>query len=260
VTRQSIFVTGAASGIGRATALLFARRGWFVGLFDTNLDGLRALAAEIGEGQACARALDVTDYEQYCEAVAFFGERSGGRMDVLFGCAGVLHQAPFDKLSPAAERQTLLVNVLGVTNGIHAALELLRATPGAHVVTMSSSAAIYGVPEEAMYSASKFSVRAITEALSIEFEPHGITVCDIMPPIVHTPMVRDQAYAAAVYKNMQARGLTPEAVAAVVWKAAHGRRLHWHLSRDVRLFAAACRLFPFLGRPIMKRMATHTGS
>src|SRR6185295_3981657 len=184
-------------------------------------------------------ALDVTDDADYRAAVGFFGEWSGGRMDVLFGSAGILCQAPFATLSAADERRMLLVNVLGVSNGIHAALPLLRATPGAHVVTMSSSAAIYGVPEEAMYSASKFAVRALTEALSIELERDGIVVCDIMPPIVHTPMVQNQAYAAAVYKNLQGRGLTPEQVAAVVWKAAHGTRLHWMLSRDVRSFATA---------------------
>ncbi|MEI4896621.1 hypothetical protein Q8G71_35615, partial [Klebsiella pneumoniae] len=58
----------------------------------------------------------------------------------------------------------------------------------------------------------------------------------------------------------QERGLAPEQVAEVVWKAAHGTRLHWLLSRDVRSFATACRLFPALGRPIMKRMATHPSS
>jgi short-subunit dehydrogenase len=186
-----------------------------------------------------------------------FAERSGGRMDVLFNCAGILRQSPFEALSRADERAILDVNVLGVTNGIHAALPLLKATPGAHIITMSSSAAVYGVPEEAMYSASKFAVRALTEALSIELEPYDITVSDIMPPIVHTPMVQNQAYAAAVYENLKGRALTPEQVAAVIWKAAHGRRLHWVLSRDVKAFALASRLSPRLGRRTMKRFSSH---
>jgi len=255
--RKSIFITGAASGIGRATARFFARRGWLVGLFDADEAGLGAVTAEVGTECSCAARLDVTDYASYERTVAAFAERSGGRMDVLFNCAGILRQSPFEALGRDDERAILHVNVLGVTNGIHAALPLLRATPGAHIVTMSSSAAIYGVPGEAMYSASKFAVRALTEALSIEFEPYGIVVCDVMPPIVHTPMVQNQAYAAAVYENMKNRALTPEHVAAVVWKAAHGRRLHWMLSRDVKVFAVASRLAPAVGRPLMKRMASH---
>jgi short-subunit dehydrogenase len=151
----------------------------------------------------------------------------------------------------------LMVNVLGVSNGVHAALPLLKATPGAHIVSMSSSSAIYGVPEEAMYSASKFAVRALTEALSLELEPYGITVCDVMPPIVHTPMVANQTFAAAVYENMKDRGMTAEQVAEVVWKAAHGRRIHWIPSRDVRHYAGASRLSTRLARSIMKRMASH---
>lgn len=253
---RSILITGAASGIGRATALLFAKHGWFVGLFDANGSGVQDVLVTIGADRGCARRLDVTDYADYEDATATFGARTGGHLDVLFNCAGILRQSPFEALSRADERAILDVNVLGVTNGIHAALALLKATRGAHIVTMSSSAAIYGVPEEAMYSASKFAVRALTEALGIELEPYGITVCDIMPPIVHTPMVQNQAFAAAVYKNFKDRALTAEQVAAVVWKAAHGKRLHWVLG-DARAFALASRLAPRLGRPLMKRFASH---
>jgi NAD(P)-dependent dehydrogenase (short-subunit alcohol dehydrogenase family) len=255
--RKSIFISGAASGIGRATARFFVRRGWLVGLFDADEAGLGAVAADVGAERACAARLDVTDYADYERAVATFAAHSGGRMDVLFNCAGILRQSAFEALGRDEERAILHVNVLGVTNGIHAALPLLKATPGAHIVSMSSSAAIYGVPEEAMYSASKFAVRALTEALSIEFEPYGIIVCDVMPPIVRTPMVQNHAFAAAVYKNTKDRALTPEQVAAVVWRAAHGRRLHWLLSRDVKVFALASRLAPSIGRPVMKRMASH---
>jgi NADP-dependent 3-hydroxy acid dehydrogenase YdfG len=253
---RAIFITGAASGIGRATAKLFAKHGWFVGLFDANEAGLRAVAGELGTERFSARKLDVTDYADYERAVAAFTTHTDGRMDVLFNCAGILKQSPFENLAPDDERMMLDVNVLGVSNGIHAALPALKATRDAHIVTMSSSAAIYGVPEEAMYSASKFAVRALTEALSLEFEPYGIVVCDIMPPIVHTPMVQNQAFAAAVYKNMKNRALTAEHVADVVWKAAHGKRLHWVLG-DARAFAVASRLVPRLGRSVMKRTASH---
>jgi len=255
--QQAIFVTGAASGIGRATARLFASRGWLVGVGDFDGEGVRRLAAELDPSRVWVGDLDVTDFPAYERTMAAFGERSGGRLDVLFNCAGVLRQSAFEDLSREDERTTLMVNVLGVSNGVHAALPLLKATPGAHIVSMSSSSAIYGVPEEAMYSASKFGVRALTEALSLELEPYDIVVCDVMPPIVHTPMVANQAYAAAVYKNMKDRGMTAEQVAEVVWKAAHGRRIHWIPSPDVRRYVLASRLSTRLARSIMKRMASH---
>jgi NADP-dependent 3-hydroxy acid dehydrogenase YdfG len=255
--QHAIFVTGAASGIGRATARLFADRGWLVGVVDFDGEGVRRLAAELDPTRVWVADLDVTDFPAYERTIAAFGARSGGRLDVLFNCAGVLRQAAFEDLSREDERTILMVNVLGVSNGVHAALPLLKATPGAHIVSMSSSAAIYGVPEEAMYSASKFAVRALTEALSLELETHGITVCDVMPPIVHTPMVANQAFAAAVYKNMKDRGMTAEQVAEVVWKAAHGRRIHVIPSPEVRRYARASRLSTRLARSVMKRMASH---
>lgn len=255
--QRAIFITGAASGIGRATTQLFAERGWLVGMVDFDGEGLRRVAAELDPARVWLADLDVTDAAAYERTIADFGARSGGRLDVLFNCAGVLRQSAFEDLSRDDERTILAVNVLGVTNGIHAALPLLKKTPGAHIVTMSSSAAIYGVPEEAMYSASKFAVRALTEALSLELEPYGIVVCDIMPPIVHTPMVSTQTFAAAVYKNLRDRGMTAEQVARVVWEAAHGRKLHWLPTREVQRFARAHRVSTRLARSVMKRMSSH---
>ena len=254
---KSIFITGAASGIGRATAELFASRDWLVGLVDFDDEGLRRVAAGLKPRKVWIGDLDVTDYAAYELTLAKFAEESDGRLDVLFNCAGVLRQSPFEELDRDDEKTILAVNVLGVTNGIHAALPLLKSTPGAHVVSMSSSAAIYGVPEEAMYSASKFAVRALTEALSLEFEQYGITVCDIMPPIVHTPMVAYQAFAAAVYKNLKDEGMTADQVARVVWDAAHGTKLHWLPTPAVQRFARAHRVSTRLARSLMKRVASH---
>jgi NAD(P)-dependent dehydrogenase (short-subunit alcohol dehydrogenase family) len=255
--QRSIFITGAASGIGRATAALFASHDWQVGVVDFDDEGLRRVAAELAPKRIWLADLDVTDFAAYERTMTAFGAETGGKLDVLFNCAGVLRQSAFEALSHDDERTILEVNVLGVTNGIHAALPLLKATPGAHIISMSSSAAIYGVPEEAMYSASKFAVRALTEALSLEFEPYGITVSDVMPPIVHTPMVANQAFAAAVYKNLKDRGMTAEQVARVVWKAAHEKRLHWMASPEVQRFARAHRVSTRLARSVMKRMASH---
>lgn len=252
--RQAIFVTEAASGIGRATARLFAGRGWFVGLFDVDAAGLDGAALEIGEQRSCRRSLDVTSYDDCQAALAFFAERSGGRLDVLFNCAGVMRMGLFDEVPIDVHARTAAVNFVGVVNGTHAALDLLKATPGARVVSMCSASALYGVPELAVYSASKFAVRGLTEALNIELERYGITVCDLMPPYVNTPMVSGQAYTAGTVKTLGV-GLAPEDIAEIVWNAAHGKKVHWVPTAQLKILAFVSRLFPFVQRPSMRFLA-----
>ena len=153
----------------------------------------------------------------------------------------------------------LRVNVLGVTTGIRAALDVLKQTPGARIISMASSACIYGVPEEAVYSASKFAVRALTEALDLELEPYGIRVSDIMPPVVRTPMVTNQTYEPGVNKN-PSLWVTAEQVALVVWQAAHRYRTHWLTTREVRLLARLVGIVPGIGRAVMRRYSRHPAS
>lgn len=88
--RPAMFVTGAASGIGRACAELFARHGWFVGLYDVDADGAEAVAAALGQGSAVAGALDVSDADAWQRALAEFWVHSGERLDLLFNNAGIL--------------------------------------------------------------------------------------------------------------------------------------------------------------------------
>jgi len=251
VPSKSIFLTGAASGIGRETARLFARRGWDVGLHDVDERGLQAIAGEIGAGTH-ARVLDVSDYEACRSAVAAFEQRFG-RMDVLFNCAGVMSMGPFDAVTWRDHRRTVDVNVMGVLNGIHASLDLLKKTPGAHIVSMSSASALYGVPDLATYSASKFFVRGLTEALDLELEKYGIVVTDLMPLWVNTPLLASQQHHAGsldTVDRIRAR-LEPAEVAELVFRAAHRRRTHWVPGGLLKSLRLVSRLFPFLNRPVM---------
>jgi len=91
--RKNIFVTGAASGIGRETARFFARQGWFVGIFDVNEEGLRALQSEIGENNCCLGRMDVTDPESVKKSVEAFTEQTGGRMGAVQQCRHHSHGA-----------------------------------------------------------------------------------------------------------------------------------------------------------------------
>jgi NAD(P)-dependent dehydrogenase (short-subunit alcohol dehydrogenase family) len=250
---KTIFVTGAASGIGKATALLFGRRGWFVGCYDGDVDGARRVAEDVGARASHGR-LDVTNEESWRTAVADFEGAAGGTMDVLFNSAGVLRMGRFEDVRADACRLQLEVNVMGVVLGIQTCLSVLERSKGV-VVNMSSASAIYGQPELAVYSASKFAVRALTEALDIELAPRGIRLCDVMPGYVDTPMVHSQPHRATTLDKMGVK-LTADDVADWVWKAAHGRALHYVPQANVRAMGRLGGLLPELGRIVMRRMAS----
>jgi NADP-dependent 3-hydroxy acid dehydrogenase YdfG len=150
---RTIFITGAASGIGRETALLFSQRGWRIGAVDLDEAGLQTLAAEMGPESCWTSKLDVRDYAAWQERIRDFGAWSGWRMDALFNCAGIMRMGPFDQTPIHEHVRTVEVNIIGVMNGVHASLELLKATRDAHVISMCSASAVYGVPDLATYSA-----------------------------------------------------------------------------------------------------------
>ncbi|MBW2674187.1 MAG: SDR family NAD(P)-dependent oxidoreductase, partial [Deltaproteobacteria bacterium] len=172
--RKSIFITGAASGIGRATARLFARNGWFVGIFDVNEQGLEALVSEIGAENRHAATLDVSDRAAYQAVLKDFGDKTGGTLDLLFNNAGIGKGSLFGEMDFADIEKIIQVNLMGVVIGIHAAYPMLKNTPNSLCFTTSSSSGILGVPGIATYSATKHAVKGLTEALSIEFSLFGI--------------------------------------------------------------------------------------
>jgi NAD(P)-dependent dehydrogenase (short-subunit alcohol dehydrogenase family) len=255
---RTIFITGAASGIGRETALLFAGRGWRVGAMDLDEAGLARLAGELGEDRCLTARLDVRNLAEYRQRVEAFGAWTGGRMDALFNCAGIMKMGPFGEVPIEDHVRTVEVNILGVLHGVHASLGLLKATPGAHIVSMGSASGVYGVPDLATYSASKFFIRGLTEALNIELERHGITVSDLMPLYVDTPMVRTQTYRAGSLETFGAR-LTPAQIAEVVWKAVHGRKVHWLPGLLLKSLNFVNGLMPFASRETMKRIGGRRG-
>lgn len=243
--RKSIFITGAAAGIGRATALRFAAAGWRVGLYDVNLIGLKALASEIGP-QAVIGRLDVTNDMAFDKALAAFAEPTDGRIDVLFNNAGILSTGDFESLPLKRCHQLIDINAKGVVNGCHAALPYLKAAKG-RVINMASASAIYGTPAFAVYSSTKFFVRGLTEALNIEWARLGIHVCDVMPLFVDTPMVQGVAEKPKSIKNLGVR-LTADDIAAVVYQAATQAAwrspVHWVPGRQTQLMALANKITP----------------
>lgn len=147
--QKSIFISGAAAGIGRATAQQFAAAGWRVGLYDINLAGVTQLADELG-ATAVAGPLDVTDGAAFAAALKDFSAGAGGKLDVLFNNAGVLATGDFEAVSLARCHQLIDINTKGVVNGCHAALPYLKAGQG-RVINMASASAFYGTPALAVY-------------------------------------------------------------------------------------------------------------
>lgn len=223
---KSIFITGAAAGIGQATARLFARKGWQVGLYDVDIAGLEALQQELGDCSWWQR-LDVLNDSEVQAAIEQFAAKTGGQMDVLFNCAGLLTTGAFMENAAGTAQRLFGVNVFGLESVTRLAYPLLATTNGARVINMSSASALYGVPDFALYSASKFAVRGLTEALNIEWQQHDIYVCDVMPPFVDTGMVSNANRVQSIDKL--GVKLTAGDVAAVVWKASQKRKLHWQV-------------------------------
>lgn len=250
------FITGAASGIGRATSQLFAQRGWRVGLADRNAEGVTALAAELGSERAMACPCDVTDPDSVKRALdGFCGP--GGSLELLVNNAGLLHIGPFEEMAPSAHRELIDVNARGVVEVLLAAFPLLARAHGA-VVNISSASAAYGSPDYATYSASKMFVRGLSEALDIEWRRHGIRVSCVMPAFVDTPMIAGEHSRAMDHLGVQLR---PEHVAEIIWKAAHGHRLTWHVGWRYRVLRALSEPLPTgVKRRMMRWVSGYPGS
>ncbi len=242
-TRKLIFITGAAHGIGAATARLFAERQWLVALFDRDGAALRALAKELGPACLLACEGDVTRPDDLEAAFREVDARHGGRLDALFNNAGIILVGPFGRLPLEQHRRVVDVNLQGVLHTTWHALPLLRRTPGSAIVSMSSASAIFGNPELPVYAATKAAVKSLTEGLAIELEPYGIRVSDLLPIYVRTRMVFDHMGRFSRLSPKDVR-LTPEQIAHYVWRAVHGRRLHWYVGADTKAFALLARLLP----------------
>ena len=251
---KSIFITGAGAGIGQETARLFASKGWFVGAADSDQTALDVLQAELGESACSIHALDVTDEKAVICALSNFAESTGGTIEAVHNNAGILKVGPFEGIDMADHRAVIEINVIGLMNVLHAAFPYLKATPGSVVVNMSSASAAYGTPDFASYSASKHAVRALTEALDIEWEAHGIRVCDLMPPFVKTGMVEANAGASKLFYSLGIN-LRPEDVALEVWEQVRSPRLHRPVSVQFKALWPVARSAPSsVTRAVLKKL------
>ncbi|HEY6647217.1 MAG TPA: SDR family oxidoreductase [Mycobacterium sp.] len=259
---RAVFITGAAAGIGRATALTFARNGFTVGGYDIDEVGLKSLADEIDQlgGTAIIGHLDVTDPTKMAQRVGEFATATGGRLDVMINNAGILLAGRFEDIDVARHLKEIDINAKGVVNGLHAAFPYLRDTDNSIVVNLASASAIYGQAELANYSATKFFVRGITEALDIEWQRYGIRVIAMWPLYVQTAMTDHIKTGTTQSLGIK---LTAQDVADAIAKAVEPswlrraiHQVHFPVGAQTKAMAAGSRFSPgWLTRIVNKRLA-----
>lgn len=242
---QSIFITGGGSGIGRAVAILFASRGWRVGLADINDAGMAETARLLGGAPVTVHKLDVRDRAAWDAALADFIGESGGRLDVLFNNAGIGVGGNFAQTTVEELDRCVDINLMGVVYGAHAGYRYLKASGGC-LLNTASAAGIYGTMGVAIYSATKFAVRGFTEALDAEWHGEGIRVRALLPSFIDTAILdgtpvgsnetmRDRVRAAQLE-------FTPvEQAAQAAWDAVHGETLHTLVGKTARRMWFAAR-------------------
>ncbi|OCW87267.1 short-chain dehydrogenase [Nocardia farcinica] len=253
----SIFITGGAAGIGLATAERFGRDGWTVGVYDVDADALAKVKAD--HPDFITGTLDVREPEQWAEALAEFTSYTGGTLDVLDNNAGILHEGQIDHITPDQIKRQIDIDALGVALGAQAAYPYLKKTPGAHLVNIGSASAIYGQPGIAVYSATKFFVAGLTEALELEWEHDDIRVVSIWPPWAKTALATGGA------KSTKTLGIriTPEQVAEKIWESVHPtrqdklpHRTSYSVGAQTLFLQNAAKFIPnFLNRAINKYIA-----
>ena len=263
---RAVFITGAAAGIGRGigrtTVLTFAAKGYTVGAFDIDDVGLKSLADEIDNlgARAITGHLDVTDTDEMAQRVAEFAKAAGDRLDVMINNAGILLAGPFEDIAVGAHLKEIDINTKGVVNGLHAAFPYLRSTPGSVVVNLASASAIYGQAELANYSATKFFVRGITEALDIEWNRYGIRVIAIWPLYVQTAMTENISTGTtqSLGIRLTAQDIADAIVAAVEpsWLRRAVHQVHFPVGSQLKVLATGARFSPaWLTRLVNKRLA-----
>jgi NADP-dependent 3-hydroxy acid dehydrogenase YdfG len=200
---KSIVVTGASSGIGADAALAFGEQGAGVALLARRTAPLEELAAKIIKtgGKALALQCDVTDRARVFWAIEQARD-AFGTIDILINSAGVLIPDAVEQMRPVDLERMMATNLYGAVNAMHAVLPIMRRNKSGNIVNVASLAGRRGVSPLGGYSATKFALVGLTEALRVELFGSGIHVSLVMPGVIDTPMARTAQKSAESLKGM----------------------------------------------------------
>ena len=239
-------VTGAASGIGRATALRLAAHGAELYLTDRDAGGLAHTVADaraLGAHVPAYRVLDISDYEQ---VTAFATDLHAGfaSMDVVLNIAGVSAWGTVDRLTHDQWDRMISINLMGPIHVIESFVpQMIAAGRGGHVVNVSSAAGIVALPWHAAYSASKFGLRGLSEVLRFDLARHRIAVSVVVPGAVNTPLVntveiagvdREDPHVARWVDRFSSHAVSPERAAEKILAGVAKNRYLIYTSQDIR--------------------------
>ena len=244
IGKRTVFITGAASGIGRATAVQMAREGGRLFLTDIDLAGLDETCRLVHQegGEVClARAFDIADY-QAVRAFADDVHASYGSLDIIVNVAGIALFSQVEDMRHEDWDKVIRVNLWGPIHGIECFVpEMIRSGRPGHIVTVSSTAGIIGLPWHAAYAASKHALVGISEVLRYDLKKHHIGVSVICPGAVKTGMVQSVEIHAPQEAMEKGRGLfmkiaiPPEKVADLIVGAIRRGRFLVITSADIKV-------------------------
>ncbi|MBN1365973.1 MAG: SDR family oxidoreductase [Syntrophaceae bacterium] len=241
---KKVFITGTASGIGRSTAISLGALGCRLFLTDINEDGLKKTSEMIANagGEVCmAKALNVADYQVMSEFAKEI-HNGYGSLDILINVAGIALFSQIEDMQHSDWEKIINVNLWGVIHGIECFVpEMIRTGKGGHIVSVSSTAGIIGLPWHAAYAATKHAVVGISEVLRYDLRKHDIDVSVICPGLVNTGIVQtvdihaSQKSKEKLQNSFIKFAITPEKVADMIIDAIHTRKFLVITSLDIKL-------------------------
>lgn len=242
---KTAIITGSSSGIGAATAKELARRGASVVLAARNTEKLETLEHSIlaSGGRAISVETDVAD-KASVEKMAERARASFGSVDVLVNNAGLGLSGRVSELRPDDLRYVFEVNVIGAVNCIQAALPLMER--GGRIINVSSVVGLRAIPMVGGYSASKFALNALSDAMRVELASRGISVSTVYPGTTQTSFRDNSRRTSNEKRGWRPSGVPPEKVAEKISHAAERGSRDVFVSFHDRVFVAAVRHFPGL--------------
>jgi len=264
-----VFITGAASGIGAATARSFAREGCRLVLADLDQDGLASTEQSITRfGAKVSRVvLNVADADRFAEVAQEVRELVG-IPHVVVNNAGVGAHGSFLNTPMDAVRRVIDINLYGVYNGCHAFLPMmLEAGDNRHLVNVASMASISPMPNMSAYAASKYAVDGLTEVLAMELDATNVDVTCVHPGVINTPIAGGSSYngEAGLKQTRQlgeyyaAHGSDPAVVADGIVEAVTKGIAHLHVGSKAKVSEKLKRVSPALMRRLAMKTATQIG-
>ena len=248
-TTRVVVITGGSSGIGRCTAILFAQRGWRIGLIARGEQGLAASRRDVEAAGACAATAqaDVADSKSLAEAanaiVAVLGP-----IDAWINCAGNGVYGRLEDVSEQEFRRVTDVTYHGTVNGTRVALSHMRKRGRGGIVNVCSGIAFHGLPLMSSYAGAKAAVRAFGQAIcgELRLERSPVRISTVFPPAVNTPFF-SHALSHMGWPARPARPVyQPEVVALGIWQAMASGRAEMTITGTVATFSLATRLAPGL--------------